>query len=472
MDRSAPAADPLPGTTRRGNRAEVALHRALRTERTMVKMRWGAVVFAFVQVLTFYLPYPPGVLPFALGLVAVLAVGNIAIQLRLRAGVTSLATARRLGMAALTLDVAAAMSLVLVYTFDPNTMMFAILYILPLEAALRFQLRGALTTMAVITALYALREVYGSIVYDIEFLIVSINFRMGIGFLIAYVAGQMASSLVHDRTELEGAKDELERAATQLAATNAELATANEIKDDFLAMTNHELRTPLTTVLGYTAMLRQRWDAIPDERRQEFIGRIEEQGLRLQSMVESLLTLSSAQAGALQLQVQPVDVRAAVDEAIRHHGLAGQSFANECPAGLHAFADRVRLGQVLVNYLSNARKYGAPPITVSAQADDDCVTIAVEDRGEGVPETFVPRLFDKFSQASQGDSRTAEGTGLGLAIVRQLARAQGGEAWYEPGEPHGSRFLVRLRRSGDVAMPVSGEGDERLGVQGPSARQP
>jgi signal transduction histidine kinase len=435
-------ADPPPGGVTEPT-APVALRRALRAERSMVKVRWAAVVFGLVQVLTFYLPYPPGVLPFALAVVAGLALGNIAVVLRLRRRVPTIAAARRLAIASLALDVAAVMGLVVVYTFDVDTAMFAIVYVLPLEAALRFQLRGALLTMGAATVLYTLREVYGAIAFDNPFLIVSINFRMGIGFLIAYVAGQMASTLVRDRTELEAAKEDLERAAAALAASNDELAAANVIKDDFLAMTNHELRTPLTTVLGYTSMLRKRWEAIPDERRREFVGRIEEQGVRLQSMVESLLTLSSAQAGALSLSVGDVDVRAAVDEAIAQHGLDGDLFTNACPEGLVVRADRVRLGQVLVNYLTNARKYGAAPVTV--------IRIAVEDGGQGVPEAFVPRLFDRFSQASIGDSRTAEGAGLGLAIVRQLAVAQHGDAWYEPRQPHGSRFVVELPASAHSA---------------------
>jgi signal transduction histidine kinase len=450
---SAPAADAAPPIrwpeAPRDDPDDVALRRALRTERTLVAVRWGAVLFGLVQVLTFYAEYPAGVLPVALALVGGLALGNLAIGWSLQRGVSCLQQARRLGVTALTLDVTAAMGLVTVYTFDQDTAMFAVLYLLPLEAAVRFGLRGSLVTMGAVITLYTVREWYGAVALGNDWLPVSISFRMGIGVLIAIVAGQMASTLVRDRTELELAKAQLESSAAALAASNAELAAANEIKDDFLAMTNHELRTPLTTVLGYTTLLRKRWDSISDDRRQEFIGRIEEQGMRLQAMVEELLTLSSAQAGALQLSLGSVEVCAAVDEAIRHHGLAGTQFDNRCQPGLRVLADRKRLGQILVNYLTNARKYGAPPITVSAHSEGRWVVIAVEDRGPGVPEDFVPELFDKFSQASMGDSRTSEGAGLGLAIVQQLAQAQGGEVAYAPGEPHGARFLVRLRRSSE-----------------------
>jgi signal transduction histidine kinase len=426
--------------------SDVALHRAVRAERTIMRVRWAAVPFAILQVLTYYIPYPPGMIRWAFAFVALLIVGNGFITWRLRT-VGSLQATRRLGYVSLGLDIVFVMGLVFVYTFDPETAMWAVVYVLPLEAATRFQLRGALTTMAIATGLYTLREVYGAAVYGNDFLPTSITFRMGIGWIIAWVAGSMASNLVRDRNDLEQAKEELERAAADLADINTELAAANEIKDDFLAMTNHELRTPLTTILGYTAMLRRRWEGIPDASRVEFIVRIEEQGVRLRELVESLLTLSSAQAGALQLNIQAVDVCAAVDEAILQHGLDGRTFVNECRPDTYVRADRIRLGQILVNYLTNAKKYGAPPITVSARLDGDWVDICVADRGPGVPAAFAPVLFDKFSQASIGDSRTSEGTGLGLAIVRQLAEAQGGQAWYEPNDPHGSRFLVRLFRA-------------------------
>jgi signal transduction histidine kinase len=104
-------------------------------------------------------------------------------------------------------------------------------------------------------------------------------------------------------------------------------------------------------------------------------------------------------------------------------------------------ADRDHLEQILVNYVSNALKYGESPVRIDAHRRHRWVEVVVADEGDGVPEEFVPRLFEKFAQA--GRIRSGSGTGLGLSIVRGLARAQGGEAWYEPVEP-GSRFCVRL----------------------------
>jgi signal transduction histidine kinase len=90
--------------------------------------------------------------------------------------------------------------------------------------------------------------------------------------------------------------------------------------------------------------------------------------------------------------------------------------------------------------VANALKYGRPPITITTDRVDGHVEFRVSDHGDGVPDAFVPRLFERFSQA-----RTAQGgTGLGLSIVKGLARAQGGEVWYEPSEPHGACFGLRL----------------------------
>jgi signal transduction histidine kinase len=395
----------------------------------MIRVRWLGVVFAAVQVATYYLPYPPGVLVLAAALVVVLVAGNAVAY----AGYTRAHTVRdiwRLQVASLVLDGIVVMGLVFVYTFDADTAMWAVIYILPLEGAIKFALRGALWTMAAATLAYTVREIYGQAVYETPFLATSVSFRMGIGFIIAWVAGAMAASLLRDREQLAEAVDQL-RAATA-------------VKDDFIAVTNHELRTPLTTILGYAQTLETRYHGLDDEQRLAFVGHIRRQGRRLHALVEDLLTLSSTQAGALNLQLAPIEIHSAVDDAVAQNGLRAAGVRNETPPGLRVLASEDRLVQILTNLVSNALKYGGEPIVVVAAASGDEVEIRVCDAGPGVPEAFVPRLFDKFSQASRGLSRTAEGTGLGLAIVHELAEAQGGSVAYEPNEPAGSVFCVRL----------------------------
>ena len=422
------------------------LGRALRTERTMTRVRWVAAVFAVVQVVTYYIPYPPGVLAMAAAVVVLLVVGNLLATSVLRK-TTTLAAARKLQVATLVLDAVIVLGLVVVYTFDADTAIWAVIYILPLEGAIKFGLSGSLATMGAAAVAYTAREFYGLSAYGNSLLPTSISFRMGIGFIIAWVAGAMASSLIRDRDQLERAKVAVERSAADLALAVDQLREATAVKDDFLAVTNHELRTPLTTILGYATTLEERWDDLPDSKRRQFIGHISRQGRRLRSLVEDLLTLSSAQAGALEISLRPVPVCLAVDEALAQNGLAAKNVINDCPPSVHVAADLERLTQVLTNFISNAQKYGAAPVSISVATFDGWVEISVCDSGAGVPESFVPHLFEKFSQASRGVSRTAEGTGLGLAIVKELTEAQEGEVWYEPNEPTGSKFCVRLRQA-------------------------
>ncbi len=103
---------------------------------------------------------------------------------------------------------------------------------------------------------------------------------------------------------------------------------------------------------------------------------------------------------------------------------------------------------MLTNYLENAAAYGRPPIEIRAARLDDHIEVQVRDAGPGVPDAFVPRLFDRFARDPLTE-RDTEGTGLGLWIVRSLAHSNGGEAWYEPAGNGGSCFVLRLQRADD-----------------------
>ncbi|MFR9803184.1 response regulator [Pseudonocardia sp. RS010] len=177
------------------------LARLVRAERIMVRVRWGGVAFALVQVLTYYLPYPPGLLEAALGLTVLLALGNVALW-RAIPSMTTLRRARRISVLALLLNGTVFVGLVAVYTFDTETAIWAVLYVLPMEAAIRFQLRGAMLTIGVLTVVYTIREAVGAAVYGNPLLVVSITYRMGIGCIIASVAGAIAQSVTQDRRQL------------------------------------------------------------------------------------------------------------------------------------------------------------------------------------------------------------------------------------------------------------------------------
>lgn len=223
------------------------LARLLRAERIMIRIRWCGVAFALIQVLTYYRPYPPGLLQLALGLTALLAVGNIAIWRALPA-TTTLRRARWLSILALLLNGAVFVGLVFVYTFDVETAIWALLYVLPMEAAIRFQLRGALLAISALTVAYTIREAMGTLVYGNPFLIVSITFRMGIGFIIAGVAGFIAQSLTKDREQLAALSRITQTVASTpslqviLAAATRELASLFRVRTATIALFDAEHR--------------------------------------------------------------------------------------------------------------------------------------------------------------------------------------------------------------------------------------
>lgn len=250
---------------------------------------------------------------------------------------------------------------------------------------------------------------------------------------------RLYSAAQDELRERRRAEKELERAADELKQANEDLRAADELKSHFVAVTSHELRTPLTSVLGFTKTLLKHWDRVSDDQKREQIRLIEEQSERLTRLVEELLTLSKIEAGALEVRSRAILVADVVRDVLSSFADDAAEIEVTVRRKQRVLADPDYLHQILTNYVANALKYGGPPITIEARSADGGVEILVRDGGRGVPEAFVPRLFERFAQAGQAPG----GTGLGLSIVRGLASAQGGDAWYEPGDP-GSCFGVRL----------------------------
>lgn len=234
-----------------------------------------------------------------------------------------------------------------------------------------------------------------------------------------------------------------ERQAEELRVANAALREASAAKDAIISVTSHELRTPLTSILGFAVTMLEHDEQLAPRRRREFLEVIERQGRRLLRLIDDLLTVGRIESGHLEVRAERIVVRTAAGEALRSLGrdvpLSGRD-------DLLVLADPDQLEQVIVNLVTNAEKYGAPPISVEVDGDDQTVEVAVVDHGPGVPDAFVPHMFERFTQASTGEARESTGTGLGLAIVDGLASANGGEVVYERVDDR-TRFIIRLPRT-------------------------
>ncbi len=422
--------------------------------RVMAVVRACGVIFALVQILTFYRPYPPGGMRFALMAPLLIAVVGPVVMIGARRAVTVRAlTAWSVG--GLVLDATAVLVLVFAYTFDPETAVWALLYFIPIEGAMLFQLRGALGAMAVVSVGYVLREVYGAAVHGVPFLLVSVTYRLGLGVLMASVFGVTTKRLVDERDRLRQMSDLLARHDLDMAEAAEALRVARRAQLEFVAVTNHELRTPLTAIRGFARTLQHRWAAMDDESRQTAIAAIDTQSRRLGEMVEDVLMVAAMRTGSVAVSPRPLLLRQWLHEALE---LADVHAEVECADDVLVQADATRLLQILVNLLTNARKYGEQPITLSGHSDSGRTVITVADRGPGVPEDFRPRMYEEFTQASQGASRTAEGYGLGLAIVRYLTVALGGAITYRDRPGGGAVFELDLPtgetgETGDVDRP-------------------
>jgi signal transduction histidine kinase len=236
-----------------------------------------------------------------------------------------------------------------------------------------------------------------------------------------------------------GLRERSESQAQALRSANERLQEVARLKSDLISTTSHELRTPLTSILGFTMLLRDRKDAIGEAERGEYLGVIQKHGERLLRLVDDLLLVGRLEAGRIAVAPRPVPLFDVVRASLQEHGFEEVTLTGERDA--IAVADIDHVDQVITNLITNARKYGAPPIEVEVRQERSRVCFAVTDHGSGVPEHFIERMFEPFSQASTGDGRNSVGTGLGLAIVHGLVRMSDGEIRYERSDGR-TRFVV------------------------------
>lgn len=394
----------------------------------MVIVRALATVFALVQVLSYReLPYPEGIKGTALALVGLLAVANTAIWLASRR-TNDLRSAQRLSYLAMSVDVLITSGFVWLYAFDSTTAMWAVLFIMPLEGAIRFSLSGALGAWAAVTIIYAAREVWGSMTYGYRLQWESISFRMGIGLLIAVVAGMMARELLRQRTRVEEAL--------------ADVSRVDRLRSGLVAMLAHDVRSPLTVIRGSFKTLLRHGSKMEEPQRQDMARDGEQAAARLERLATDLLDLARLEDGRLELHIEDIPLRAVIYEGLAAAGATGQ-FDVRIANPLAVRADRGRLEQIVVNLATNALRYGQPPFSIDAVRRDSRIEISFRDHGPGLADVERNSLFEPFrAESAQGS------VGLGLAIVRALTEAQGGDISYEPNDPKGACFRLRLPAAG------------------------
>jgi len=238
---------------------------------------------------------------------------------------------------------------------------------------------------------------------------------------------------------------------------------AHTIKNDFVAMVSHELRTPLTSIAGFSDTLVEGWTDLPSEEVDEFLNIINRQAIYLGDLVEDVLVIPRLEANRLRLDPELFDFGDLIEdvaEMVFPNGGRKTSLVS-LPDGVRVYADRRRVQQIVRNLMENARKYGGDQIMIEGFVMGDQYTVIISDNGPGVPDVETQKVFENFEQISKGDARESSGIGLGLPIARRLARAMGGDVWYERRFPTGARFCysLPLRRRSVLADDHSAETD-------------
>lgn len=249
-------------------------------------------------------------------------------------------------------------------------------------------------------------------------------------------ANRRLESRVLERTRaLEAARDDAER--------------ANRGKSEFLSRMSHELRTPMNAILGFAQLLEM---TERSDKHGHWLSEIRHAGDHLLELIDELLDLARIEVGKLNVRLAPVDLDAVIQEAASmcRVSAGARQVALAVDAGgdaLAVVADRTRLRQILVNFLSNAVKYnrvgGRVVVHRERGADGRCVRVTVSDTGPGIASERLALLFTPFERLGQEDS-DVQGSGIGLALSRRLAELMHCDVGAESVEGEGSTFWIEL----------------------------
>jgi two-component system phosphate regulon sensor histidine kinase PhoR len=243
----------------------------------------------------------------------------------------------------------------------------------------------------------------------------------------------------------------------------SELRRLQRIRTEFIDNLSHELRTPLTNISLLAETLVADAGSLPPKAA-ERIAKIEVETGHLVQMVNELLDLSRIESGIAAVVVDDLDLgrlaTSTVDRIRLFADRQGVTLEVVVPGTVPAVrGDRDRIGQALLNLLHNAVKFSptGSVVTVRVMPTESDVVVAVEDHGQGIPRSALPRIFERFYKVDRARTRGAGGTGLGLSIARHIVEAHGGRIWAESEDGVGSTFSFAIPISGpDLAATPGG----------------
>ncbi|MEJ8566398.1 GAF domain-containing sensor histidine kinase [Elongatibacter sediminis] len=233
-----------------------------------------------------------------------------------------------------------------------------------------------------------------------------------------------------------------------------DITTRKEIdrmKDEFIATVSHELRTPLTSIMGSIGLIKGGTFGPPGDEIQNMLEIAYSSSERLVRLINEMLDLERIQSGVANLEFSPVDLGEIAQTSLqelsgflRRHDVTAELSVPDEP--VRTLGDTDKLAQSITNIVSNAIKHSPAGETVSVTVADrhGHWRITVRDKGRGIPLSFQPDVFKRFSQADTTDSRATQGTGLGLSIAKAIIDLHGGSISFESEEGRGTSFYIDL----------------------------
>ncbi|HLG76234.1 MAG TPA: ATP-binding protein [Ktedonobacteraceae bacterium] len=273
-----------------------------------------------------------------------------------------------------------------------------------------------------------------------------------------YIAkDQLQSILLHRimryAIERKKAEHERERLLSEQIASR-ELAKR---RNEFISMVVHELKTPLTSLKAYAQLQRRRFARVGDEQTVQLATRMEAQINKLTDLINDFQDVTRIEGGRLQFRESLFSFDGLVTEIVEDLQLSTQhqTFVCEGITNQEIWGDRMRIGQVITNFLTNAMKYApnTERVILKSYVDTDTLTFSVQDFGPGIPPELQAKIFEPFYRIEDSEQRSAPGLGLGLYIAAEIIQRHGGRIWVESTEGHGATFFFSLPLARDQNTP-------------------
>lgn len=243
-------------------------------------------------------------------------------------------------------------------------------------------------------------------------------------------------------------KDELGELAASIQKLARDLQHLQKNRTEFLSSISHELRTPLTYLAGYSQVAMRSELTLGEK--QEYLQIIQEETTRLTTLVEDLFALAKLDDPSFQVIKEAIELQPFIQGLWQRLSPSfeqqGSRLTFTCEPHLIVQADPLRLEQILVNLLDNARRYAGEGVEthISATAEGSKVRIEVKDQGPGMDSSQLEAIFDRLYRIEKSRSRSHGGSGLGLAIVKELIEAHNGTIEVKSEVGKGTTFIIRL----------------------------